>query len=67
MNNNATARPAVADTVWLRSFQCGPDGQNCVELGFTPHRQIRIRDSKSRRFVTFGRRAWQTFLGVQTG
>jgi hypothetical protein len=67
MDNNAAVWPAVLDEVWARSFRCGPDGQNCVELDFTRHSHVRISDSKSREFVTFGRRAWRAFLVAQTG
>jgi hypothetical protein len=62
MNNNSTVRQAVPNVAWVRSFRCGPDGQNCVELTFVRWRQVRIRDSKSREVVTFGWRAWRVFL-----
>lgn len=67
MINNATVRPAVPDMAWVRSFRCGPDGQNCVELNFAQQGQVRIRDSKSREFVTFGRQAWRAFRGGMAG
>jgi hypothetical protein len=41
MNNNAT-RP-TRGKAWVRSFRCGPDGQNCVELNFAQWRQVSIR------------------------